>query len=307
MRKYQIKNKIGAVLLFFLSLPVIAGEYTKPKQGNDLVGENYTITTEQGDSLDIIRGKHGVSYDELLVANPGINFYKLKVGQRVVIPKQFILPKFREGIVVNTPELRLYYFDVDSDSIFSYPVGLGRENWRTPLTATKVVGKKANPPWRVPESIRNYVYNKTGKLLPDVVAPGPQNPLGSYALYLSKSGYLIHGTNAPTSVGTFISSGCIRMLKDPIETLYREVEVGTPVRIIHYPYKAGWLGNKLYLEVHKAVATYAKAPSSELNCLDVKAVIQEATSERPAKKIDWEIVEKIIKEKSGIPGVIGYD
>lgn len=306
MKTRKISYSIaGVVLGFFLSTIAVATEYYMPPHGDDIVGRNYTITVRGGDSLTTIREDNEISYEELLAANPHINFYKLKAGQKIIIPKQHILPKFRTGIVINIPELRLYYFTPDGSRVYTFPVGLGRENWRTPITSATVVNKTQDPTWRVPKSIREYVLNKTGKLLPDEVPPGPDNPLGKYALYLSKNGYLIHGTNSPTSVGTFISSGCMRLLREPIELLYQEVQVGTPVHIIHYPSTAGWQGNKLYLESHKPIQSYTRLPFSSLNSTSAESAIYEAIHLRPAH-INWTAVQKNIKERRGIPEQIGY-
>lgn len=301
--------RIWGVLLGLLCLPVMTSgaEYSLPRNNDDIIGSLYVVTIKKGDSLDTIRMTNEISYDELLRANPRINFYKLKVGQQVIVPKEFILPKVRDGIVINIPELRMYYFDPDGRKVHTFIVGLGRANWRTPVGSTKVVNKRANPSWTVPESIRNYTYNKTGEILPRVVAPGPKNPLGKYALYLNMGAYHIHGTNAPSSVGTFISSGCVRMLQDPIEFLYNTVQLGTTVRLVHYPYKAGWLNNKLYLESHKPIDSYANKGSSSLSESDVRQVIQESINKRSAQvMVDWSLVFKNTKECLGIPEAVGY-
>lgn len=293
------------ILNLFLTTVAHAGvsEYSVPPLGNDIVGQTYPITVERGDSLTTIRQENDISYEELLEANPRINFYKLKVGQTIIIPKQFILPKFRRGIVINIPELRLYYFTPDGQTLYTFPVGLGRENWRTPLISSKVASKEEDPVWRVPNSIREYVLNKTGEELPDVVMPGPKNPLGKYALRLQEGDYLIHGTNAPTSVGTFISSGCMRLLREPIELLYEEVAVGTPVHVMHCPTKAGWRNNKLYVESHIPVSSYTSM-SSPLN-VDPEEAIYDVIHLRPTQ-IDWNAVSRNVKQHLGIPEVIGY-
>lgn len=281
-------------------------KFTIPPSGDDIVGQNYTITVKKGDSLTTIRQKHEVSYDELLEANPKINFYRIRVGQIVVIPKQYILPKFRRGIVINIPELRLYYFTPDGQNVYTFPVGLGREDWRTPLINAIVTGKEPNPAWHVPNSIRQYVLAKTGENLPEVVPPGPKNPLGKYALHLSVDGYLIHGTNAPTSVGTFISSGCMRLMRDSIEELYNDVQVGTPVHVIHYPNKAGWRDGKLYLESHPPINSYLRQSTSELNNSSAQAAISEAVHMRPAN-VDWDAVADNVDQHLGIPKPIGTE
>lgn len=298
---------IGTLLWAFWSFSLVfAGEYYIPLEGDDLIGRSYVINVKKGDSLTTLRQEHDVSYDELLEANPKIDFYKLKIGQRIIIPKQFILPKFRTGIVINIPELRMYYFDPDSGKVYTFTVGLGREDWRTPVGIAKVINKKENPCWTVPTSIRNYVYEKTGKILPKVVAPGPDNPLGKHAIYLSMAGsYHIHGTNAPTSVGAFISSGCVRMLREPIEFLYNNVQVGTEVHIIHHPYKTGWHNGKLYLESHKPIKYYSQNVSSDLDSSDVETVVKSAAKIRPTS-VNWKLVFKNVEEHLGIPEVVGY-
>ena len=292
------------VLTSFLATSGLATEYRMPPYGDDLVGENSVYTVQEGDSLTTIRKEFGVSYEELIDANPHINFYKLKVGQDVIISKQFILPRFRRGIVINIPELRLYYFTPDGNYVYTFPVGLGRPGWRTPLFSTKVRKKAPDPVWYVPDSIRNYVLNKTGELLPDSIPPGPNNPLGRFAIYLQKPGYLIHGTNRPSSVGTFISSGCMRLLREPIEQLYYAVQPGTPVYVIHHPIKAGWRGKTLYLETHEPIKSYLHRKNSPLNNIDVASAIHHAIHLRPAR-IDWDAVRKNISQHLGIPEPIG--
>lgn len=293
----------GLVVLL-LSWNVLAARYSMPDYGNDIVGKDYTITVGRGDSLTTIREDNDISYEELLESNPKINFYKLRVGQRLIIPKQFILPKFRTGIVINIAELRLYYFTPDGRDVYTFPVGLGRTGWRTPLISAKVIKKEEDPIWNVPDDIRNYIFQKTGKLIEKIIYPGPDNPLGKYALRLSVSGYLIHGTNAPTSVGTFISSGCMRLNADAIELLYNKVPVGTSVRTIHQPNKVGWYNNRLYLESQDQVNSYARQPESELNEIHVRDEIDNATRLRKAS-INWDAVSYITKESTGIVQQIG--
>jgi L,D-transpeptidase ErfK/SrfK len=83
-----------------------------------------------------------------------------------------------------------------------------------------------------------------------MVPPGPENPLGEYALYLGWSAYLIHGTNQPWGIGRRVSSGCIRMYPEDIETLYTMVSRGTRVTVVDQPIKFGWIDGDLYIEVH---------------------------------------------------------
>lgn len=301
-----MQNLLRLIICFLGLVPTAFGAmYSMPAPGNDIVGHAFVTQVRPGDSLDTLRQRYEISYDSLVAANPNINFYRLRIGQKVVIPAEYILPKFRRGIVINIPELRLYYFTPDGRYVYTFPVGLGREDWRTPTAITKVIQKQEDPYWHVPESIREYTVNKTGELLPDVVPPGPKNPLGKYALVLGKTGYLIHGTNVPSSVGTFISSGCMRLLSDPIETLYYQVSIGTPVYIIHYPNKAGWFGDTLYLESHAPKTQYANSDQNPaLSNMDAETAIYESVHNHPAY-VSWHKVHEIENEQEGLPEPIG--
>lgn len=282
-----------------------ADRYHMPRTGNDMVGSNYLVEVQKGDTVTSIRHSNGVSYDELMMANSDVDFDNLRAGQKVFIAKRFILPPFRKGIVVNIPELRLYYFTPDGEYVYTFPVGLGRNEWRTPVVSTKVVRKKIDPSWTPPESIRKYTKEKTGRDLPKVMPPGPNNPLGKYAFYLGVSGYMIHGTNSLNSVGTFISSGCVRLAAEDVALLYEQAAVGTPVRFIYYPIKAGWSDNKLYLESHPPVGSYSEQERSDLNDPTARGAIFRAIEMRPTK-LSKSTILKNLKERTGVPEVIGY-
>ena len=254
MRRELNASKFGqfllAIFISLFSVITFATTYPMPHAGNDIIGENYYTKTEPGDTLASIGLRHGMSYHEILEANPNIKDAdaKLGAGRKVLIPAQFILPPYRKGIVINLAELRLYYFSPDGKQVMTFPVAMGRDEWRTPTVATTIVAKEKDPVWIVPDTIQDAMYEHEGKLLPDRVEPGPENPLGHYALHLGIPGYLIHGNNAPKSIGRFVSSGCIRMKNTDIETLFNTVKIGTPVHIIHYPNKVGWFNGDLYQE-----------------------------------------------------------
>lgn len=287
------------------STQILAGNlYPMPKNGDDIVGENYTIQVQPNDSVTTIRQRYQVSYHELLEANPNVDFYHLIIGQDILIPTKHILPVFRQGIVINTAELRLYYFSPDGKYVYTCPVGLGRMNWRTPTSITKVTHKQEKPTWYVPKSIKQYALEKYNRELPAFIPPGPDNPLGNYAIYLAKQGYLLHGTNEPDTVGTFSSSGCMRFLPDDIETLYQKVAVGTPVYIIHHAIKAGWLDGTLYLEAHTPIQNNEQV--SILNHVDINTAINNATENRTAH-INMQLLGTIVKDKIGVPTPIGVE
>ena len=126
-------------------------------------------------------------------------------------------------IVVKTHERRLYYV-LDGYHALRFPVGVGRRGMQWTGLA-HVEGKFIRPAWEAPPSIR-----RENPRLPLVIPGGaPNNPMGAAALTLRGGEYAIHGTNRPSSIGRFVSHGCIRMYNRDIVQLYRMVPVGTPV------------------------------------------------------------------------------
>jgi L,D-transpeptidase ErfK/SrfK len=290
-----------SLLLLLLSLPSWAAQYPMPAPGNDLVGELTSVRAEPGETAGSIGDRYGIGIHEMLEANPTLSTNELSGGEEVLIPTQYVLPKFRKGIVINLAECRLYYFDQEGRTVFTYPVGLGRSGWRTPTTTTTIIRKTTNPTWTVPSSIHKYVYEQTGNWLPNVVPPGPENPLGPYAMYLGTHGYLIHGTNQPWSIGKLISAGCIRLFNADVSELYAHVKTGTPVKIIHQPYKAGWQNGKLYLEAH--IPLNLKEAPSDLNMVSPEKSLQAAN--RNKQDINWRSVQQILTQQHGVPEPVG--
>jgi lipoprotein-anchoring transpeptidase ErfK/SrfK len=126
-------------------------------------------------------------------------------------------------IVVKTGERRLYYI-LDRDRALSFPVGVGKDGQRWTGIA-RVRGKYVRPAWAPPDDIR-----RANPALPRVIPGGaPNNPMGEFALTLDDGTYAIHGTNRPSSIGRFVSHGCIRMHNQDIRRLYSLVQIGTPV------------------------------------------------------------------------------
>ena len=220
--------------------------------------------------------------------------------KKLLIPKSHIMPfSKRDGIVINIGDLRLYYFEAGV-LINTFPIGIGRSGWETPLGKARVVKKKKDPIWIPPDSVR-----KEDPSLPKVVAAGVDNPLGNRAIYLSMPSYLIHGTNKPYGVGMKVSHGCIRLYPEDIETLYDLVEEGTKVNIINQSIKAGWNDNKLYIEVH-LLPDYAisREEKTVLNSADLYPqayeVIQKAAG-LEITRVDWDKVKEAVKQANGIP------
>lgn len=301
----MLKHKFNLISLVFSTLLWTTGSlattYSMPPVGSDIVGQVITVEAQSGDTLLKIANDYNIGWHEIMEANPDVNPNHLRWGQRVVIPTAYILPPFRDGIVINLAELRLYYFSPDKKYVYTYPVGLGRKEWRTPIVDSVVVNKKEDPTWYVPNSIRDFVFEQTGKELPEFMGPGPDNPLGKFAIYMQKAGYLIHGTNQPWSVGKLVSSGCIRLFPDDIEELFNNVHIGQKVRIIHYPYKLGWNEGKLYLEAH--IPVNIDDPISHLNIISADDAIRDAVKGHDVK-VNWERAEQTIEHQLGIPVAI---
>jgi len=229
------------------------GHYPLPEEG-DLVGEVYTIASDSGDTLIEIGHEHGIGYEEMIRANPDISIWAPYEGTEVVIPGRFILPDgAREGLVVNVAEMRLYYYppteEGETPRVETYPIAVGRMDWKTPLGETRITEKVKNPAWYPPASIRRE-RAEAGDPLPSVVPPGPDNPMGTRKMRLGIPGYLIHGTNKPEGVGMRVTHGCIRMLPEDIEALFPRLPIGTKVKLINETLKLGWADGVLHVQAY---------------------------------------------------------
>ena len=212
---------------------------------NDVIGIGSTWQTRQEDTLLDIAVDHDLGFIEIRAANPDVDPWLPGAGKLLVLPTQHVLPKApRRGIVINLPELRLYYYPPIGEPR-SFPIGLGGEGKETPVGPTRVLRNGAHPVW-----IPTRSEHDEDPDLPAQIGPGPDNPMGDYALYLGWSGYAIHGTNRPYSIGRRDSHGCIRMYPADIQLLYGLVTAGTPVTIVDQPIKVGWSAGELFLEIH---------------------------------------------------------
>ncbi|OGI44884.1 MAG: hypothetical protein A2150_03195 [Candidatus Muproteobacteria bacterium RBG_16_64_11] len=283
--------------------PAAAQTFPLPPDGTDLVGEIQTVTvTDEDDSLSDIARRFQVGYEEIVRANPGVDPWLPRAGTVVAVPTQYILPAApRVGIVLNVPEMRLYYYPPPAAgaraTVVTHPVSVGDMDWSTPLGQTRVAAKVARPTWYPPKSIRAE-HAADGDPLPAAVPPGPDNPLGDYALRLGFDGYLIHGTNKPNGIGMRVTHGCVRLYPGDIEALFRSVPVGTPVRIVDQPYKAGWRDGVLLLESHPPFADSKKASPNNLTPA-VQAVI--AATEKKSAPIDWPRALAAAAAANGVP------
>jgi L,D-transpeptidase ErfK/SrfK len=264
---------------------------------DDVIGRMAVIKLEKGDTLPDIARHFSLGINTVSAANPGVDTWVPEAGGRLLLPLSFILPDTRrKGIVINLAAMRLFYFKNDGKllAVSTYPVGIGTTEEPTPMGKMHITRKKFQPTWYVPAVIAKD-HRKKGDPLPAKVPPGPLNPLGEYALYLSKSGYLVHGTNKPASIGLRATYGCIRLYPEDIKRLYENIPVKTPVRIINQPYLVGQRDGIIYIEAHK--------PFEEFGNAELKKAYAKLRNieKKSGHTLDWKKVGKVIGEARGFP------
>jgi L,D-transpeptidase ErfK/SrfK len=278
----------------------IPKNYFMVDENEDVVGRPALIRLENGVALPEIARHFSLGINTLAAANPGTDVWVPTAGDRIVLPLSFILPEAdREGIVINLAAMRLYSFKKDGDlqAVATFPVGVGTNERPTPKGLMHITRKKFQPTWYVPASIAAE-HRKKGDPLPARVPPGPLNPLGEHALYLSQAGYLIHGTNKPASIGLRATNGCIRLYPEDIKQLFDTTPVKTKVKIINQPYLTGRRNGMVYLEAHR--------PFEESSIAELKKVYTKLRKIETdtGHALDWDKVEKVLAETRGIPVVV---
>lgn len=280
---------------------VFANVYNLPLGGNALIGDVAYTSTWWGDSLVKIGQRNNIGVNAMQEANPTLSDnVTLPSGSYVKIPAKFILPPLaRRGIVINLAEMRMYYYPDDSNSVMTFPIGIGRVGKTIPMGATSITRKTINPTWIPPEDIREY-NRQQGIELPYAMGPGPDNPLGPYAIYLKVPTFLIHSTIFPESIGRRASFGCIRMYEGDIKQFYPMVQPGTPVAIVNIPSKVGWEGNQLFLETHPQLEEHTDSGAG-----GIIATIDKYIPHHGVTLVNWQAVSYLADQRDGIPHEIG--
>ncbi len=271
---------------------------------NNVIGNLLFYQTKQEDNFYDLARKFDVGIEALIYANPKIDPWLPPEGINLIIPTMHILPSNSgKDIVINKAELRLYFFPKTNNinQVISFPVGIGTQEHETPIGTTKIVKKQKKPYWAPPKSIK-----KEDPSLFNLIPPGPNNPLGDYALYLGWNGVIIHGTNKPWGIGSYTTHGCIRMWPEDIKILFNLVNPGTTVRVVDEPIKLGWLNNELYLEAIPStkqkyqieVLGYVILTDSELANIKYKINTKAGIEQ---DKLDWSTIKKALEEHRGIP------
>ncbi len=295
------------LLLLFAMAPARATvSYMLQRPGDTLIGAVEKVQARYEDTLPNIARANSLGFREIKLANPAVDTWLPGEGTEIVLPSWYVLPNPPHiGIILNIPEMRLYYFPPQETGqaaeVITHPIGIGRQGWATPYMNTRIIEKKTRPYWHPPESIRKE-HAEQGDPLPKRVPPGPNNPLGNYAMRLGMPEYIIHGTNKPFGIGMRVSHGCIRLYPEGIESLYQQVKLRTPVRIINQPYKVGRYGDKLYLEAHPYLEE--DRDKFEGNLTSVVESLIELTVDY-SYQVDWDLAKSVIADRDGIPVEIG--
>jgi len=310
----SLPARVGAAaLLLALSLPgspARATTYVLASPTDTVVGQDKTATTVYEDTLYDLARSFSLGSEELIRVNPGVDPWLPGAGKVLTIPDRHILPTGpREGIVVNLPEHRLYYYPKPVRgkpvTVITYPVSIGKMDWHTPIGVTHVIAKTRNPTWYPPESVRKE-HAAAGDPIPSVVPPGPDNPLGAYAMRLAAGNgtYMIHGTNNPIAVGLAVTHGCIRMYPDDVEALFPLIPVGTQVRIVNEPVKVAWVDGELLLEAHPPVD--AEGQSFEPDVDQFAQLLREAVGDSTVA-IHWDYAREVLQKADGVLATVGLE
>ncbi len=306
----NMKRWAGIAILWAACMcgPAGATVYELPENGSAVFGSDERIKSTYQDTLLDIARRYSLGYEEIIRANPGVDMWLPGDGTDILLPGKRILPAGpREGVVVNLPEHRLYYFPKtkkgEKPVVITYPVSIGKMDWSTPLGETRVISKQKNPSWYPPESVRKE-HLANGDPLPKVVPAGPDNPLGDYAMRLAVGGgsYMLHGTNNPMAVGMAITHGCIRMYPEDVAALFPLVPVGTKVWLINDPVKVAYVDGELLLEAHPPVD--AEGQTTEPNLELLSQQLDKAIGSDTAA-IHWDLARETLQAANGIPAVVG--
>lgn len=262
----------------------------------EVVGRPQKIIASHADTFTDIARRFNLGYDEMRAANPGIDPWLPGEGTEILLPTAHIIPDgLREGVVINLPAMRLWWFGPPDDegrqTVITHPIGIGKLGWATPLGDFHVISKAKDPSWHPPASVRR-AHAEAGDPLPAVVPPGPENPLGRHAVRLNNPVYLLHGTNKPAGVGMRVSHGCIRLYPEDIERLFDRLPPGTPVRMVDQPWLFGWQDGLLLFEAHGPLEDSVQDWMTGLEVLRSRAA---------GRSVDWVRAAAINEAGLGVP------
>jgi L,D-transpeptidase ErfK/SrfK len=270
-------------------------------EGSDdwLIGTATNTIPGRGETFLEIGRRHDLGYNEMIAANRNSDPWIPKPDEPLVIPTRWLVPEgARNGIVLNIPEMRLYFFRDGGKQVMTAPVGLGREDWKTPQGAFKVSEKDENPTWVIPETIRKERIEEDGSSEYQIAGGDPENPLGRYRLKLTIPTYGIHGSNKEWGVGMLVSHGCLRLYNEDIATLYPLIDVGTPGAFVYEPVKVGRHRGRVLVEVHDDIYGFTPALYNAAEALLKRRGWME--------EVDSALLEAAIEARTGVPTDVSW-
>lgn len=292
--------RIKSFLLFFISFftitNLLAANVYDFDNSIQSFGYNQSLKAVYEDTLVDLARKYNLGFNEIIRANPNVDKWLPGAGTIIKIPTQHIIPKgfSKKGITINLSEFRGYL--IKDNKLITFPVGLGRMDWKTPLGISTIDLKLEKPAWYPPQSVRDE-YKNQGKFLPAEVLPGPDNPLGELAMRISiPGGYFIHGTNRPDGVGMEISHGCIRLFPEDIDYIFQLTDIGTEVILLDQPIKIARIKNEIYLQVHPSYSNQYDYDLEQLR-IQMESLIN---NQDELIKINWDSVESLLKVRNGL-------
>jgi L,D-transpeptidase ErfK/SrfK len=270
---------------FNIRLPA-AGSGFDPQAVTVSGSPQHHMTKKGEDLLDIAR-HYDLGWTEIGAMYRQWDPFLPPPGASMLIPTLWIVPTGRAAqIVVNTGEMRLYYFVNNGTQVYTYPIGMGVLDYKTPTGKFTVNQKKVNPDWHIPKQLQK-------KYEMAVMPAGPDNPMGAFKLGLNWGDYGIHGCNLPWAVGRLVSHGCTRLYPEDIKKLFAMVPMGTKVEYIYEPAKIGFKNGRVFLSVHDDV--YFKIRSMLLHVLSM--IEQKGLTDQ----VDMRKVLQVVEEQTGMP------
>jgi L,D-transpeptidase ErfK/SrfK len=271
----------------------------KGRATETVIGQVRTYRIRKGDTLLDVARYFSLGWNEIIDANPYIDPWVPPAGSTILLPTEWVLPCCTyEGVVVNIPEMRLFFFHRSKENpgttmVHTFPVGLGRDDWRTPTGKFKIRGKTLNPQWNIPESIRKEHIADRGDPRTFIAGGDPENPLGRHRIELTLPMYGIHGTNIPWGVGMQVSHGCVRLYPEDIERLFPLVPIGAPGEFAYQSVKVGMRDGVVYLEAHRDIYGQAPAQYREASAAFSRAGLSD--------RLDESAVLRALEDTTGMP------
>lgn len=261
-----------------------------------IVGGVHDVTTVPGDSLTRIAARFGLPVPVLARLNDLPPDAWLALDQVLRVEVAHVVPRALDAlpddaILVNVPQ-RMLFERRGGALVAAYPIAAGRPTWRTPLGEFEIDEREVDKPWIVPRSIQEEM-RRAGEPVLTIVPPGPDNPLGRHWLGLAPSSCGLHATNAPTSIYSLRTHGCIRLHPDDAAALFERSRLGDRVWIVYEPVLLAALPDgRVCLEVNPDAYRDAEPASASVDRLIAQADVGE--------RIDPERVAAVVAGRQGL-------